>query len=140
MTDSPRTADRPHTADRPLSPHLQIYRWPLGMAMSIIHRVSGVALAVGTAMVAWMLVAAATGPEAWTTFRDFCLSPWGQFMLLGWTAALSYHLCNGVRHLIWDTGRLFTIKNANAAGYVVLLGAAAITIGMWAVLCPWKGE
>lgn len=130
----------PDTADRPLSPHLQIYRWPLGMAMSIMHRASGMALAFGTVMIVWMLAAAATGPDAWATFHDFCLSVWGQVMLLGWTAALSYHLCNGIRHLIWDTGRLFELKKANTAGIVVLLAAAAMTVGMWAALCPWKGE
>ena len=118
--------------ERPLSPHLQVYRWPLGMAMSILHRASGVALAVGTLMVVWWLVAAASGEAAYNVARDFAQSPLGTFMMFGWSAALYYHLCNGIRHLIWDTGRLFKIKNADAAGCIVLVVAALLTVGTWA--------
>ncbi|MBU0800019.1 MAG: succinate dehydrogenase, cytochrome b556 subunit, partial [Alphaproteobacteria bacterium] len=113
-------AEAPKNSPRPLSPHLQIYRWPLGMAMSIMHRASGAALAVGTLMIIWMLLAAAYGPSAWQDFNDFASSGLGQVMLFGWTAALFYHLCNGVRHLIWDTAHLFKLENANRAGLVVL--------------------
>lgn len=116
---------------RPLSPHLQVYRWQLTMAMSILHRMAGAALAVGTLMVVWWLVAAATGEEAYYHAMEFTESPLGLFMLFGWSAALFYHMCNGVRHLIWDTGRLFEIKNAYRAGYVVLLCAALLTGAVW---------
>lgn len=133
-------AHNPKTANRPLSPHLQIYRWPLGMAMSIMHRISGAALAVGTMMFVWMLMAAATGPAAWAVFTGFCATIWGQLMLFGWTAALCYHMCNGVRHLIWDTGRLFNVRDANRAGWVVMIVAAAMTAALWCAASPWKGE
>jgi succinate dehydrogenase / fumarate reductase cytochrome b subunit len=101
------------------------------MAMSILHRASGVALSVGTLMVVWWLVAAASGEAAYNVARDFAETPLGTFMIFGWSAALYYHLCNGVRHLIWDTGRLFKIKNADAAGYIVLATAALLTVGTW---------
>ncbi|MBU0858721.1 MAG: succinate dehydrogenase, cytochrome b556 subunit [Alphaproteobacteria bacterium] len=133
-------AEAPKNSPRPLSPHLQIYRWPLGMAMSIMHRASGAALAVGTLMIIWMLLAAAYGPSAWQDFNDFASSGLGQVMLFGWTAALFYHLCNGVRHLIWDTAHLFKLENANRAGLVVLLAAAIMTALFWCAASPWKGE
>jgi succinate dehydrogenase / fumarate reductase cytochrome b subunit len=112
--------------ERPLSPHLQIYRWQLTMAMSILHRICGAALAVGIAMIVWLLVSAAAGEDAYNQFIAFCNSLIGKLMLSGWALALSYHLCNGVRHLIWDTVHLFELKNAYRAGYVVLLAAAAL--------------
>jgi succinate dehydrogenase / fumarate reductase cytochrome b subunit len=77
-------------------------------------------------------VAAASGEAAYNVARDFAQSPLGTFMMFGWSAALYYHLCNGIRHLIWDTGRLFKIKNADAAGYIVLVVAALLTVGTWA--------
>lgn len=99
--------------------------------LSILHRMAGAALAVGTAMVCWWLVAAASGPAAFDTAMGFARSPLGQFMLFGWSAALFYHMCNGVRHLIWDTVYLFEIHNAKRAGWVVLLTAAALTALVW---------
>src|SRR5688500_2907199 len=90
--------------DRPLSPHLQIYRWQITMVMSILHRITGVALAVGTLLLIWWLVAAAAGPDAFATAQDFLGSILGRLLLLGWSWALFYHLCNGIRHLAWDAG------------------------------------
>ncbi|MGE4313863.1 MAG: succinate dehydrogenase, cytochrome b556 subunit [Pseudobdellovibrionaceae bacterium] len=120
--------------ERPLSPHLGIYRPQMTSMLSILHRITGVALSVGILMVVWLLVAAATGPEAYDDFMGFATSPFGQILLFGWTVALFYHLCNGVRHLIWDTGRLFKLKNAYAAGYVVLIATALLTAWVW---CPF---
>lgn len=119
--------------DRPLSPHLQVYRWTLTMAMSILHRATGVALAVGTLMVAWMLLAAASGPEAFDCFLKFSGSPLGLFMLFGWTVSLFYHMANGVRHLAWDMGYGYEIKTANTSGYAVLIVTALMTAAVW---CP----
>lgn len=116
---------------RPLSPHLQIYRWPLGMAMSIMHRMSGAALAVGTLILVWMLAAAAAGPGAWDSFQAVVMTPFGLLALFGWSVALFYHMCNGVRHLVWDTARLFAVKHANAAGWAVLVMTAALTALLW---------
>lgn len=118
-------------AERPLSPHLQIYRWPLGMAMSILHRMTGAAMAVGLVMVTWMLLAAASGAAAYDQFTGFCNTPVGRLMLFGWSAALFYHMCNGVRHLCWDTVHLLELKNANRAGYIVLAAAALLLVWFW---------
>lgn len=117
--------------NRPLSPHLQIYRWTLTMTMSILHRATGIALAIGTLMVIWMLVAAATGEESWNQFHEFSTSPLGALMLFGWTIALFYHMFNGVRHLFWDMGKGYEIKTANTSGVIVLLATALVTAVVW---------
>jgi succinate dehydrogenase / fumarate reductase cytochrome b subunit len=118
-------------SERPLSPHLQIYRWRLTMALSILHRATGVALAVGTLVVVWMLLAAATGEAAFTQFVTCVSSLPGQVMLFGWTVALFYHMLNGVRHFVWDTGRGYELKTAFASGYIVLILTALLTGAVW---------
>jgi succinate dehydrogenase / fumarate reductase cytochrome b subunit len=124
---------------RPLSPHLQIYRWQLTSVMSILHRVSGVALSVGTLLLVWWLVAAATSPQAYAVVRAFLGSWLGLALLFGWSAALFYHLCNGIRHLGWDTGRGLGLRSVYASGWTVAIAAAALTIGAWiAGLSNWK--
>lgn len=119
--------------ERPLSPHLQIYRWTLTMAMSILHRATGMALAVGLLMVVWMLLAAASGEEAFSAFQSFNASLLGQLMLFGWTVSLFYHMGNGIRHLVWDMGKGYELPNAYRSGYAVLLFTAAMTAIVW---CP----
>ncbi|MCC6598597.1 MAG: succinate dehydrogenase, cytochrome b556 subunit [Alphaproteobacteria bacterium] len=118
-------------SDRPLSPHLQVYKPQLTTMLSILHRACGVALALGSLMVVWWLVAAACGPEAFGTAQQFAASPLGTFMIFGWSVALFYHLCNGVRHLIWDTGHLLKIENAYRAGYAVLCATVLLTAAVW---------
>lgn len=119
--------------ERPLSPHLQVYRWRLTMALSILHRMTGVALAVGTLMVMWMVISAALGPDQFAKFSTFTTSCLGQVMLFGWTVALFYHMCNGIRHFVWDMGKGYEIKTAYASGYAVLLMTAILTGAVW---CP----
>jgi succinate dehydrogenase / fumarate reductase cytochrome b subunit len=119
--------------ERPLSPHLQIYRWTLTMAMPIIHRATGMALAVGLLMVVWMLLAAASGEAAFSAFQSFNASLLGQLMLFGWTVSLFYHMGNGIRHLVWDMGKGYELPNAYRSGYAVLLFTAAMTAIVW---CP----
>jgi succinate dehydrogenase / fumarate reductase cytochrome b subunit len=118
-------------AQRPLSPHIQIYRWQLTMTMSILHRISGAALAAGLFAFTWMLLAAAMGPDAWNNFTGVANSCIGKIALFGWIAAAYYHLCNGVRHLVWDSGRLFKIENAYLGGYIALGLAAFMTVMTW---------
>lgn len=118
-------------ANRPLSPHLQVYKPQLTTIMSILHRMTGAALAVGALMMTWWLVAVALGEGAYQGFADFAGSPLGLFMLFGWTFCFYYHLFNGIRHLLWDMVFLFKIKNAYRAGYVVLALTAVATIGTW---------
>ena len=118
--------------NRPLSPHLGIYRWQITMTMSILHRATGVALAVGSLMLVWWLVAAGMGPDAYGTVHAFLSSWLGQFLLIGWTFSLFYHLCNGVRHLAWDAGWGFEIKTLYITGYSVWVVALLLTAGtLW---------
>jgi succinate dehydrogenase / fumarate reductase cytochrome b subunit len=124
---------------RPLSPHLQIYRWQLTMAMSILHRITGVALTVGTLLLVWWLVAAANGPEAFESAQWFLGSWLGLVLLFGWSVALFYHLCNGIRHLWWDTGRGLDLPSIHASGWAVLAGTALLTILAWVVgIANWR--
>ena len=116
-------------ANRPLSPHLGIYRWQITMTMSILHRATGVALAVGTLALVYWLVAAATGPEYYADAQALFGSWLGQALLWGWTLSFFYHLCNGVRHLAWDAGWGFEIKSLYLTGYAVWLVALLLTAG-----------
>ncbi len=118
---------------RPLSPHLQVYRWQLTMAMSILHRATGIALSVGTILLVAWLVAAAMGPEAYAKFSACISSPIGIFMLMGWSWSLMYHLCSGVRHLMWDTGKGLSLPGAYASGYAALLVSTTLTAVIWFV-------
>jgi succinate dehydrogenase / fumarate reductase, cytochrome b subunit len=121
----------PPKRERPLSPHLQVYKPQMTSVLSILHRMCGVALALGTLLVAWVLIAAASGPEAYDFVTGLLAHPFGQLVLFGWSVALFYHLSNGIRHLIWDTGRLFKIENAYKAGYVVLASTVLLTALVW---------
>ncbi|MBI1259934.1 MAG: succinate dehydrogenase, cytochrome b556 subunit [Chloroflexi bacterium] len=133
-------SDTPKIKDRPLAPHLQVYRPQLTTVLSITHRATGYALAVGTVMIVWMLVAAASGPDAYGVFQWFVGTQLGKILLFGWSLAMFYHLSNGIRHLFWDMGYLFKIENAYKAGYLVLLSTLALTLLFWWNLCPWKGH
>ena len=116
---------------RPLSPHLQIYRWQLTMVLSIIHRATGVALAGGTLLLIWLLLALAAGPDAYQTVRAFCSSWLGMLMLFGWSWALCFHLCNGIRHLAWDAGWGFDIPRAYLTGWTVVAASLLMTALIW---------
>src|ERR1700674_1731333 len=114
------------SADRPLSPHLQIYRWQLTSVLSILHRATGVWLSAGAIPLVWWLVAAASGPEAYDGAEDFLGSWIGLLLLFGWTVALFYHLCNGIRHLVWDTGHGLDLRSVYMGGWLVLGATAAL--------------
>jgi succinate dehydrogenase / fumarate reductase cytochrome b subunit len=119
---------------RPLSPHLSIYRWPVTMTLSILHRVSGVALSVGLIALAWWLVAASGTPAHYRAFVELTQSWPGQLLLIGWSAAFFFHLANGIRHLVWDFGRGFELPQARASAWFVLLVTALLTAGFWVAL------
>ncbi|HLY07506.1 MAG TPA: succinate dehydrogenase, cytochrome b556 subunit [Rhizomicrobium sp.] len=112
-----QSAQRP----RPLSPHLQIYRWPVTMATSIAHRATGIALSAGTILLAWWLIAAATGPDAYHVFAASAAHPVGQIVLFGILWSLAFHFFNGIRHLAWDVGFGFDVSTANRSGVAVVL-------------------
>lgn len=120
------------TADRPLSPHLQIYRWQLTSLLSILHRATGLALGVGAVILVWWLVAAASGPDAYAVVENFLGSWLGFVLLLGWSASLFYHLCNGIRHLVWDTGHALELRGVYIGGWIVVAAAATLTAAAWA--------
>jgi succinate dehydrogenase / fumarate reductase cytochrome b subunit len=119
---------------RPLSPHLQIYRPQITSVLSIFHRISGVVLALGSLFfVAW-LWAAAYDSSYFAMWRDFFGSVFGQFMLIGWSAAFYYHFANGIRHLAWDMGLGFELKNVDKTGIAALVFSAAATAFTWIVI------
>ena len=118
-------------ANRPLSPHLQVYRPQITSILSVIHRGTGVVLGAGTLLLAWWLIAAASGPEAYAQFNWF-ISGWiGRLILLGFTYSLFYHLCNGIRHLFWDIGAGFELAAVNATGWVVVIFSLGLTGLSW---------
>ena len=121
-------------AERPLSPHIQIYRWPINMALSITHRATGIGLALGLILLTWWLLALASGPEAFATVQALMRSWFGALVLFLWTLALFYHLGNGVRHLIWDAGHGFEIETARTSALAVLAFAGAMTVLTWLVI------
>jgi succinate dehydrogenase / fumarate reductase, cytochrome b subunit len=118
---------------RPLSPHMQIYRWPLPMAMSILHRITGGGLYVGTLLMAWWLIATASGPNAYASFGNFINSWFGRLILFGYTWALLHHMLGGIRHLIWDTGRGFSQSEREWLSLATAVGSIGLTILLWVV-------
>lgn len=116
---------------RPLSPHLFVYRWPITMTVSILHRVTGLALAAGFIILAAWLIAAASGNDQYGAFVSVMGSWWGRVLLAAWSFAFFFHLANGVRHLFWDTGYGFEIRQANASAIAVIVSAVLLTLGYW---------
>ncbi len=119
--------------DRPLSPFMfpTWYRFQITSALSILHRLTGIALTLGSIVLAWWLIAVAAGGELFTTTHAVIASPIGLLLLFLWSAAFFYHLCNGVRHLAWDAGYGFEIRQAYLSGYVVLVATAVLTVFTW---------
>lgn len=115
------------TDTRPLSPHVGIYRWQITMTMSILHRVTGIWLAIGTLALVYWLIAAASGPDTYATAHWFFGTWIGQVLMWIWTLCLFYHLCNGIRHLFWDAGLGFRIRTFYISGYSVWLVAAILS-------------
>lgn len=117
--------------DRPLSPHLDVYRWEVSNTLSILHRATGVMLSFGAiALVGWLL-SVVSGPAAYAALNNFFAGPIGGLMLFGWTFCFFYHLCNGMRHLAWDTGRGFEKDRARVTGWIVVIVALVMTLGVW---------
>ena len=117
----------------PLSPHLQIYAFKLHMTISILHRITGVALAFGVIALVYWLSAAAYGPESFARAQAIFGSWFGYLCLFGWSVCLFYHLCNGIRHLFWDIGWGFEAHQVAASGISVLAGTVVLTALSWAV-------
>ncbi|NQW10655.1 MAG: succinate dehydrogenase, cytochrome b556 subunit [Alphaproteobacteria bacterium] len=118
---------------RPLSPHLQVYKPQLTSVLSISHRATGVALSVGTMLLVWWLFAAASGPDAFAVVQGFLGSWFGYLVLFGFSYALMYHLCNGIRHLFWDAGLGFELEIVYKSGWATVIASAALTVLTWLV-------
>lgn len=120
---------------RPLSPHLQIWRWGPAMALSILHRVSGVGLGtVGLGVLLWWLKALAGGQEAYATFTAHASSWYGLIVLVGLTWAFFEHLCSGLRHFVLDIGAGYEVDANNRWSTRLMLVAPVLTAGFWALL------
>ena len=119
--------------DRPLSPHLQVYRPQLTSVLSILHRLTGVALAVGTLLLVYWLVSVAAGAEAYETARALIGSIFGRLLLFGWSIALFYHLCNGIRHLFWDIGLGYELPVVYRTGWAVVIVTLGLTLLSWII-------
>lgn len=118
---------------RPLSPHLQVYRPQITSVVSILHRMTGVALGAGTLVLTWWLVAAATSADAFAAVQWFLGSLVGLLVLFGWTLALYWHLFNGIRHLAWDAGLGFQKPHYAVTGWLVVAAAVAATVATWVI-------
>ena len=127
-----------NSAPRPISPHLQIYKPQLTSVLSISHRLTGLVLSVGTLFLVWWLAAAAYGEAEFAAAQSFWGSWLGLLLLFGWSFSLFFHLCNGVRHLAWDAGWGFTLKEAYASGWAVVSASTILTLVAWiAGLIAW---
>src|SRR6266704_5914647 len=124
-------ADTRASAERPLSPHLSIYKPMLTMMMSIVHRITGFGLYFGTLLVAWWLIAAASGPGAYAGIGSFMSSFFGRLILFGYTWALVHHMLGGIRHLIWDTGRGFAPHEREGLSLATAIGSIGLTPLIW---------
>jgi succinate dehydrogenase / fumarate reductase, cytochrome b subunit len=119
---------------RPLSPHLGVYKFMYTMSLSIMHRLTGIAASVGFLVFTWWLLALASGPEAYAATMRTLSTPFAKLLLVGFTFSVVYHFCNGIRHLVWDTGRGLERHQARRSGAVVIAAALLIT-----ALVVWLG-
>ena len=120
--------------DRPLSPHLSIYRWPVTMVSSILHRATGMAMAIGFVLFTVWLADVAAGPNPYAVFTATMGSTIGRVLLVGWSWAFFYHFANGIRHLVWDTGRGLEKEQANASAWFVIVVSVVLTALFWMVV------
>jgi succinate dehydrogenase / fumarate reductase cytochrome b subunit len=122
---------------RPLSPHLGVYRWQIGNTLSILHRITGVALGVGFLALTYWLISLAGGEESYRSAARLFASPVGLVCLIGWTFSFLFHLFNGLRHLCWDVGLGFERTQRHASGWIAVFAALCATLLVWLLL--WQG-
>lgn len=135
MADTTSQTNIDAKAERPLSPHLQVYNmFAITSLTSILHRITGAALVVGSLIVVYWLMAVAHGPDAYARFHDVATTGLGQLILAGFLWAFWYQLINGCRHLLWDTGVGFKIKTARLSGKLILIGSVVVTALTWCYL------
>ncbi len=114
-------------AQRPLSPHIAVYRWQITMALSSLHRITGLLLSLGAFVLAVWLIALAGGSATYEEVQQVLAASWFKVPLIGWAFCFFFHLCNGVRHLVWDTGAGFERAQIAASGWTVVVAAVVAT-------------
>lgn len=117
--------------ERPLSPHLTIYKPQISSTLSISHRMTGVFLLFGAIVLSWWIISIACGPDVFAVTNQMLTSKAGLFLLFCWTASLYYHFLNGIRHLFWDIGLGFNLRNMTITGWLVILGSITLTMLSW---------
>ena len=110
---------------------MQTYRWTLTMALSIVHRATGLALYFGTLLLAWWLISAASGPTAYANVQAFTSSFLGRLIVFGYTWALLHHMFSGLRHFAWDLGYGFKASEREALTWGALIAGIAATVLLW---------
>lgn len=125
--NSENTKSRP----RPLSPHVQVYSWLITSTLSIVHRLTGVVLSLGLLAISFWLITMAYAPETHAELSGLLRTIYGQIVLVGWSFAMFYHLCNGIRHLFWDMGKGFALTTVTKSGITVIIVATILTVLTW---------
>lgn len=126
-------------AARPLSPFISVFRWPITMATSIVHRATGVGLAGGLLVLVWWLIAVYSGADEYDYFIGLAGTTLGQIVLFGLTWSLAYHGINGVRHLAWDLGYGFAVRTADLSGIAVFVVSLVLAAGVFALAYTGHG-
>ncbi len=121
------------TDPRPMSPHLQIYKMPITAVLSVLHRGTGAVLFLGLLLMIAVLVSIANGAESWQIMQEFLSNWFGKLILLGFTFSLYYHLCNGIRHLLWDIGKGLSLAEVHKSAWVVLIASVILTVLTWII-------
>lgn len=133
-------APEPRVRERPLSPHLQVYKWQVQMVTSILHRATGMALVVGMLAMVYGLLALAAGPERWQAFAACVGSPFGKLLLFCFSWALAFHLINGIRHLVQDTGYGWSIPEFVRSSWISIIGSAVLVVVVWGIVLMRWGQ
>ena len=133
-------APDPNVRTRPLSPHLDVYKWQVQMVTSILHRATGIALAVGLLGMVWGLLALAGGQDAWAAFAACAGSWFGRLVLFGFSWALAYHLLNGIRHLAQDAGHGFAVPDFVRSSWISIIGSAVLVVVVWGIVLMRWGQ
>ena len=132
------TATRPRV--RPLSPHMSIWKWRVHMVVSILHRVTGNAMAFGAVLLfLWWLIAAASGAEAYATFYRVATGWFGILVGVGFTWVFFQHMMNGIRHLVMDTGSALEIHDSKVFAITTLVVSPVLTLIVWGTILATKG-
>jgi len=121
----------PSSSSRPLSPHLQIYKPQISSVLSILHRLTGVALALGMVVFCGWILSVAHGWGSYDSFTDIAGSWYGRVFLFGWSWCFFYHFLTGLRHLVWDMGKGFSIKTLHWTGWLIVILSSVFTISAW---------